>query len=81
MVTSGAVESLSNTNGREGLTVTEPETPVEVLDAQVATVCDFVDRNGTKRRNVVELHGCKGTATPRRSSKMVMSIALVQECT
>jgi hypothetical protein len=53
----GAMESLSNTDGWEGLVVAEPEAPIEVLDAQVATVCNFVDRNGTERGNVVELHG------------------------
>jgi len=53
----GAVESLSNGDGWEGLVVTESETPVEIFDAQVTTVCDFMDRNGTNGRNVGELHG------------------------
>jgi len=53
----GTVESLSNTKRWEGLIVTEPETPVKVLDAQVTTVCDFMYRDGTDGRNVAELHG------------------------
>ena len=53
----GTEESFSNTNRWEDLVVTKPETPVEVLDAQVATICDFVDRDGTERRNIVELQG------------------------
>jgi len=52
----GTVEGLSNTDRWEGLVVTEPEAPVEVLDAQVTTVCDFMDRNGANGRDVGELH-------------------------
>lgn len=53
----GAEESLSNTNRWEGLIIAKPETPVKVLNAQVAAVCDFMDRDGTERWDVVELHG------------------------
>jgi hypothetical protein len=52
-----AIESLSNTNRWEGPVVTEPEVPIEVLDAQVPTICDSMDQNRTKRMNIVELHG------------------------
>ena len=43
-----AVESLSDTDSREDLIVTEPEAPIKVLDARAANLRDFVDWNRTE---------------------------------
>ena len=70
----GAVESLSNADRLEGLVVTKPETPVEVLDAQATG--NFVDWDRTDGGGMGNFM-VKGMAAPERSSKTVMSMALV----
>ena len=44
-------------HGLECLVITKPQTPVEVLDARVVILCDFVDREEAGKRDVVELSG------------------------
>ena len=51
-----AIESFPDADRWEGFIVTEPKAPIEVLDTHVATICNFVDGSGTKRRDVIELH-------------------------
>ena len=72
----GAIESISNTNRWEGLAVAEPETPVGIFDVQVAAVCNLINGDRTKGRDNSNSMD-KGTAIPRRSSKAVISMALV----